>query len=143
MKTVLLVEDNSDDAFLLQKALLSAGVHHFSRVVGDGQAAIDYLAGNGPYQNRKKYPLPMLVFLDIKLPKLDGLEVLRWLRSQPAFKMLPVIMLTNSCLSADVKRAQDLGVTSYMLKDPDWQRFRESIEHALSYWFEEQPIERA
>ena len=106
MKTVLLAEDSPDDAFMIKHACENADIPHRLVQVADGAAAIDYLAGNGAYTNRSKNPLPDLVFLDIKMPRRDGHEVLAWIRGQPAFQGLPVIMLTNSEDPKDIHRAQ-------------------------------------
>src|SRR5271170_3881829 len=105
MKTVLLVEDNQDDVFVMKMACQRTGIPHLLRVVTDGVMAVDYLSGIGDYADRTVHPLPDVVFLDIKMPKRDGHEVLKWIRAQPALKNLPVVMLTGSVQSADVDLA--------------------------------------
>jgi CheY-like chemotaxis protein len=116
-QTILLVEDDSNDVLLLQRAFRRAGLTHALQVVSDGDQAVSYLGGEGDYSDRAKHPLPALILLDLKLPRRSGLEVLEWLRGQPAeIKGLPVIVLTSSRLSEDVDRAYGLGANSYMAK---------------------------
>src|ERR1041385_9209783 len=106
--TVLLVEDSADDVLLMQRAFRKASLINPLNVVTDGEQAIDYLAGNGQYSDRGKYPLPVLVLLDIKLPRRSGHEVLAWLKQHPGLKRVPVVMLTSSNETADINRAYDL-----------------------------------
>src|ERR1700685_3281738 len=101
MKTVLLIEDSQDDVFVMKMACQRTGIPHLLRVVTDGVMAIDYLSGNGAYSDRTVHPLPDVVFLDIKMPRRDGLEVLAWIRAQPCLKNLPVVMLTSSTQTED------------------------------------------
>ena len=134
MKTILLAEDSPDDAFMMQNACQNADVPHVLVQVTDGAAAIDYLAGNGAYADRSKHHLPDLVFLDIKMPRRNGHEVLEFIRAQPAFQNLPVIMLTNSDDPKDIRRAYELGVTSYLLKTGDPVEFVLGVRIILKYW---------
>ena len=136
MKTVLLVEDNQDDVFVMKMACQRSGIPHLLRVVTDGAMAVDYLSGNGLYSDRAAHPLPGVVFLDIKMPKLDGHEVLKWIRSQPGLKNLPVVILTVSSQIADVERAYELGVTSYLRKVPCPAEFGQGVRIILKYWLE-------
>jgi CheY-like chemotaxis protein len=136
MKTVLLVEDNQDDVYLLKMACTRTGIPHTLRVVTDGAMAVDYLSGNGEYADRTAFPMPNVVFLDIKMPKLSGHEVLKWIRSQPGLKNLPVVMLTVSTQSTDVDRAYELGVTSYLQKVPCLAEFGQGVRVILKYWLE-------
>jgi CheY-like chemotaxis protein len=112
------------------------GIPHLLRVVGDGTKAIDYLSGKGEYADRTEHPLPNVVFLDIKMPMCDGHEVLKWIRSQPALKTLPVVMLTVSTHRGDVDRAYELGVTSYLQKVPCLAEFGQGVRVILKYWLE-------
>jgi CheY-like chemotaxis protein len=136
MKTVLLVEDNEDDIFFLRMACQRSGIPHNFQVVTDGGSAIDYLSGAGSYADRSIYPAPNLVFLDIKLPKRDGHEVLAWIRTQPGLKELPVVMLTSSLQQTDVSRAYQLGVTSYLHKVACRAQFGQAVRVILKYWLE-------
>jgi CheY-like chemotaxis protein len=135
-KTLLLVEDNEDDILIMKMACKRTGIPHTLQVVTDGVMAIDYLSGNGPYADRTVHPLPDVVFLDIKMPKRDGHEVLKWIRSQPGLKNLPVVMLTVSTQSEDVERAYELGVTSYLQKVPNLAEFGQGVRIILKYWLE-------
>lgn len=135
-KTVLLVEDNQDDIFVMKMACQRTGIPHVLRVVTDGTMAIDYLSGKGEYADRTAHPLPDVVFLDIKMPKCDGHEVLKWIRSQPALKKLPVVMLTVSTQMSDVERAYELGVTSYLQKVSCLAEFGQGVRIILKYWLE-------
>lgn len=136
MRTVLLVEDNQDDIYLLKMACQRTGIPHNFRVVTDGALAIDYLSGNGEYADRTAHPLPNVVFLDLKMPKFDGHEVLKWIRSHPGLKNLPVVILTVSLQKSDVERAYELGVTSYLQKVPDLAEFGQGVRVILKYWLE-------
>ncbi len=113
---ILLVEDNDDDVFLMKHALTSAGVANPVYVVEDGAAAVDYLSGTGPYQDRKKFPLPAIVFLDLKLPLMSGHEVLAWIRGQRQLEGLLVVVLTSSHEASDVRRCYSMGANSYLVK---------------------------
>ncbi len=134
MKTVLLVEDSPDDAFIMEKACQSSEIPHNLVHLTDGVAAIDYLSGKGGYADRSKHQLPSLIFLDIRMPRKDGHEVLEWIRSQPKFQNLPIIMLTNSDQPKDIHRAYELGVTSYLLKTGDPVEFIMGVRVILKYW---------
>ncbi|HZV34469.1 MAG TPA: response regulator [Verrucomicrobiae bacterium] len=136
MRTVLLVEDNEDDVFFMKMACQRTGIPHALQVVEDGDKAIDYLSGNGQYSNRQTHPLPDLVFLDIKMPKRNGHEVLEWIREQPKLKHLPVVMITSSMVNADVSRAYELGVTSYLRKLASPAEFGQGVRVILKYWLE-------
>jgi CheY-like chemotaxis protein len=117
-QTILLVEDNEDDAFFMQQALKDAEIVNPLQIVEDGQQAIDYLAGMGRFADRQKYPLPMVVFLDLKLPIKSGHQVLEWIRAQPEFEKLIVIVLTSSNEPVDLNRSYHLGANSFVVKPP-------------------------
>src|SRR5579863_5217491 len=136
MKTVLVVEDRDDDLYLIKMACKRAGIPHELQAVTDGQAAIDYLAGTGKFADRTAHPLPDLVFLDIKLPRCDGHEVLKWIRGAGGFKTLQVVMLTSSAQESDVNRAYELGVTSYLRKIASPAEFGQAVRVILKYWLE-------
>ena len=115
---ILLVEDNEDDVFLMKRALKKAGVESPLHVCVDGQEAFDYLAGNCQFSDRATYPLPTLIFLDLKLPFVHGFEILSWLKEQPTLKHLPCAVLTSSPEERDQTRAQALGADAYFVKPP-------------------------
>ena len=127
MKTLLLVEDSDDDVFFLKRALQRAGIQNPLQVVTDGQQAIDYLDGTGPFADRKKYPLPSLVLLDLKLPYIMGVDVLKWIRKCSAFSTMPVVVLTSSQEDGDISATQTLGGASYLTKPPDREKLLELI----------------
>jgi CheY-like chemotaxis protein len=114
--TILLVEDNEDDAFFMKRALRDAGIANPVRTVENGQQAVDYLRGAGEFEDRGENPLPMIVFLDLKLPFKSGHEVLEWIRQQPQFAKLVVIVLTSSNEPVDLNRAYKNGANSYVVK---------------------------
>jgi CheY-like chemotaxis protein len=116
---ILLVEDNADEVYLLERALQRGGVTAPFAVVHDGRAAVDYLAGTSPYEDRIRHPLPQLILLDLKLPGLSGIDVLKWLRGQEGLRRLPVVVLTSSTEERDVERAYDAGANSYLVKPMD------------------------
>jgi CheY-like chemotaxis protein len=136
MKHVLVVEDNEDDLFFIKMACKRSGIPHELHFVMDGRAAVDYLAGNGVYADRKSHPIPDVIFLDVKLPELNGHEVLEWIRSQPILRTLPVVMVTSSTHDADVNRAYELGVTSYLRKIASRAEFGQAVRVILKYWLE-------
>ena len=136
MKTVLLVEDDNGDVEMMRRACEAAGIPHLLMVVTDGQAAIDYLAGTAPYNDRMSHPLPQMMFLDVRMPKRNGHEVLQWARDQAEFRHLPIIMLTGSKEIADVHRAYQLGVTSYLVKIPYSKELVQAVRIILRYWLD-------
>ena len=131
---ILIVEDDPNDVLLIQRALKKANVTGPQQVVGDGDKAVAYLAGHGPYADRTQYPLPVMVLLDLKLPRRSGLEVLEWLRQQPGLKRLPVVMLTASREGKDINRAYDLGANSYLVKPVDLDPLVDMMKHVGVYW---------
>lgn len=132
--TVLLVEDNPKDVFLIKRALQKAETTIALQVVGDGDAAVQYLAAEAAYSDRNVYPLPALVLLDLKLPRRSGAEVLAWIRQNPDLKRLPVVVLTSSREYADVNRIYDLGANAYMVKPPTFDQLVEIIKALNIHW---------
>ncbi len=131
---VLYVEDEEADAFFLQLAFQNAKVDHPLKVLINGQQAIDYLQGVGPFSNREEHPLPCLVLLDINLPLLSGMEVLQWIREQPRFRTLPVVMYTSSSNEADVEKARSLGIQDYLLKASNPAETTAQVEGLKRRW---------
>lgn len=134
MKTVLLVEDSPDDVFFVERAWKKAEISHTLRVAKDGREAIDYLSGKGDFADRKKYPLPILILLDLKLPHFSGLEVLAWMRNAPEFASTRVIMLTSSKEKRDIDEAYRLGAGSYKVKPSDAVELTEFARAVRTYW---------
>jgi CheY-like chemotaxis protein len=132
-ENILLAKDNETDAMLVQRAIEMAGVKARLQVVRDGQEAVDYLSGIDPYTDRIKHPFPKLILLDLKMPRLDGFEVLRIVRGQLHIK-LPVIVLTNSENPSDIKRAYELGATSYFRRPDSVEGLDEMIHVLHAYW---------
>ena len=135
-KTILLVEDDKNDAFFLQYAFEAAGIPNPLVLIDDGQKAMDYLAGTGSYADRLKFPLPCLVLLDLKLPGKDGLEVLRWAQSQPGLRNLMVVILTSSSDVSDVDKAYRLGARSYLVKPLTVEKRLAMAQAIKTYWLE-------
>lgn len=133
---ILLIEDDKNDAFFLQYAFETAGIANPVQVVEDGQKAIDYLAGTGPYANRGQFPFPCLVLLDLKLPVKMGMDVLRWIHQQPQFGNLLVLVLTSSSDIADVDEAYRLGARSYLVKPLSVDKRLELAKALKLYWLD-------
>lgn len=131
---ILHVEDDSNDVLFLNLAFEKAGITMPVLVATDGQLAIDYLSGAGGYANRKEFPRPCLVLLDLKLPRKSGFEVLAWIRSQPALRRLVVIVLTSAEHEQDVARAYDLGANSYVIKPMDLAEREETARLLKGWW---------
>jgi CheY-like chemotaxis protein len=135
-KMVLIAEDDPGDIFLLQRAFTVAGVPASLHFVRDGQEAIDYLGGEANYADRTAYPLPDLMLLDLKMPRLNGFDVLQWLRQQPGLKRLLVTILTSSDQTRDIDRAYDLGANSYLLKPHGSTELAELVQRVQRYWLD-------
>ncbi|EEF62615.1 response regulator [Pedosphaera parvula] len=131
---VLLVEDNEDDVFLMKRALKGAGVTNPLSVVEDGQGAIDYLSGTGKFSDRKLYPIPTLILLDLKLPLVRGLDVLAWIRKEPKRSSIIVVVLTSSDEPSDLAQAYRLGANSYLVKPPTAPQLLDMAKAFKWYW---------
>jgi CheY-like chemotaxis protein len=124
---VLYAEDEENDAFLMERAFLKAGVANPLQIVVDGAAAIRYLSGVGEFSERGRYPLPCLLLLDLNLPRQSGLEVLEWTRAQPALRAMPIVILTSSSQNRDIGSAYALGANGYLVKPPSSERLIELV----------------
>ncbi len=131
---ILLVEDEETDVKLIRRALKKGGVVNEVQVVRDGQQALDYFFGKGQYADRAQYPLPGLVLLDLKLPKVGGLEVLEQIKAIEQLKRIPIVVLTSSADSKDINRAYDLGANSYLVKPVEFAAFCEVAAKIKLYW---------
>lgn len=137
--TVLYVEDEEDDVFFMRRAFGRAGLPQTLKAVGDGQAAIDYLAGQGRFGNRLEFPLPELVLLDLNLPMVSGFQVLKWIRSQPALRHLPVLIFSSSARIEDRLLAKELGADDYIEKPGSSLEFHHIAELVQSRWLTARP----
>jgi CheY-like chemotaxis protein len=131
---ILLAEDREDDVLLIRSSLISAGIPYPVHAVKDGEEAIAYLKGEGRYSNRDEYPLPDLLLLDLKMPRIDGFEVLEWIREQPSLRRLRVVVLTSSEQIRDVNRAYELGANSFLVKPVDFKNFLDLGRFITQYW---------
>jgi CheY-like chemotaxis protein len=130
---ILIVEDNARDLELTMRALKRHNLANRLMALPDGQAALDYLRRDGEYASRPDR-LPNVLFLDLKLPKVDGLEVLRQIKGDPTLKLLPVVMLTSSSEERDRVASYDLGVNSFVVKPIDFESFATTIAQLGFYW---------
>ena len=133
-KTILLVEDNTSDIELTQRALARSRIANEMVVVQDGQEALDYIFGAGAYAGRDVSVLPGVALLDLHLPKVSGLDVLRAVRADLRTRRMPVVILTSSNEERDVAAGYDLGVNSYIQKPVDFERFAEAVRTLGLYW---------
>jgi|ERR1041385_7093436 CheY-like chemotaxis protein len=132
---MLVAEDDPNDIFLLERALARSGLAIEARFFRDGAETLDYLHGNGPFTDRKTYPLPRLLLLDIKMPRKNGFEVLQSVRSNPALKRLIAVMFSSSAEEKDINRAYDLGANAYVVKPSDSARLVLVLRRIHDFWF--------
>lgn len=131
---ILLAEDEEDDVVLIQRAFSLANVPNPLHVVWNGVECISYLRGDGKYSNREEYPLPDLLLLDLKMPRVNGFEVLKWIREQPGLAPLRVLVLTSSDQLRDVNEAYQLGANSFLVKPLDFQDFAQLGRLIQDFW---------
>jgi len=131
---ILLVEDNGDDVALIRRALRRAGIATRLVVLGDGDAAVEYLQGIGEYVDRQAWPLPRLMLLDLKLPRRSGLEVLQWLQTRPDLQPLALVVLTNSRENSDLQQAYAAGAHSYLVKPVEFDDLLRMVKALNLYW---------
>jgi two-component system, response regulator len=143
---ILLVEDNADDEELTLRALKKNNIHNEVVVARDGEQALDYLFGTGAYAGRDLTMMPQLILLDLKLPKIDGLQVLQRLRADRRTSLLPVVILTSSKEQQDLMRGYSLGANSYVRKPVDFGQFIDAVKQLGLYWLilnELAPVQRS
>ena len=131
---ILLAEDNSTDAELTMRALRRGSLHERVHWVKDGAEALDYLFAEGAYTQLSGQPAPRLVMLDIKMPKVSGLDVLRRLKADPARRLIPVVVMTSSKEQRDVVESYQLGANSYVIKPVQFDAFLETVTRIGTYW---------
>jgi CheY-like chemotaxis protein len=132
--TILLVEDDENDVFFMKRAMKAAHILNPLQVASDGRQAIRYLEGAGEYNDRERFPLPKLILLDLKLPYVMGLEVLKWIREQPELNGIIVVIFSSSKMAEDVHTAYLLGANSYLVKPSDPQALTEKVKVIKDYW---------
>jgi len=132
---ILLVEDNNMDVVLTLDAFKEAKLKNKINVARNGQEALDYLFGRDKYANRDEYPMPSLILLDLKMPGIDGFEVLRQIKGTDKLKRIPVIILTSSKEEGDRTLSYDIGANSYLMKPVSFEGFTEVVKKIDDYWF--------
>lgn len=132
--TILLVDDDENDALLVKMAFQKNGIQNPVQWAKDGLEAVAYLNGEGDYANRRVYPFPEVLILDLKMPRMSGLELLAWVRDHPEFKVIPTIIMTSSKLDADIEKAYHLGANTYMLKPSSLDELTKMVKAAHEYW---------
>ena len=133
-ETFLIIEDQDNDAILLQYALKKADLANPVQVVENGREAMKYLSGEGQYANRNEYPMPALLFLDLKMPEVNGFELLEWIRGQTSLPPMVVVVLTSSELEEDIARAYRLGVNSYVVKPSSMDKLVQCARDFANWW---------
>ena len=133
---ILVAEDDPTDAYFFQRAFRRAGLPITLHFVGDGQEVIDYLQGEGKFADRAVYPLPQLVLLDLNMPRLDGFQVLEWVRQQPRFNGLHLVIFSASEEPKDMSRAYDLGANWYLVKPHSMEELTALVGRFKKFWLE-------
>jgi two-component system response regulator len=131
---ILLVEDNPNDAELALRALKKNNLANNVIRVCDGEEAVDYIFARGQFKSRERLNIPKLILLDLKLPKIDGLEFLKIIKDDPVTKLIPVVVLTSSVEESDMVESYRLGVNSYIVKPVDFDKFIDSVKEIGLYW---------
>jgi CheY-like chemotaxis protein len=131
---LLVAEDSEDDAFLLERALRQTGVAINAVFVRDGQQAVDYIGGSGEFGDRQRYPMPAVIMLDLKMPRMDGFDVLGWLKSQPEYRRTPVIIFSSSDDRRDIDRAYNLGASVFLTKPGATGEMPDLVRVLDAYW---------
>jgi CheY-like chemotaxis protein len=132
--TVLYVEDEASDALFMKRPFASQGLESALRVVRDGRAAIEYLSGAGEYGDRKKFPLPSVVLLDLNLPQVPGFELLKWMRNHPDFARTPAVVFSSSTREDDRMKAVELGANEFLGKPSSGMKFANVVQRLRDRW---------
>jgi CheY-like chemotaxis protein len=133
--TVLHVEDDPNDRLFIERAFKKAGVPVELRAVASGEEAVSYLSAQGAFADRKSFPAPAFMLLDLKLKGMSGFEILEWARKELGLKLLPIAVLTSSREGSDVRRAYEAGATTYFVKPPDTEDLHALVKTLADYWF--------
>ena len=131
---ILAAEDEETDCLLLRMALKKSGLQNPLFIAQDGQDAVDYLSGVPPYRDRVTHPFPGLLLLDLKMPRMNGFEVLAWLAERPTFQTLPVVVLSSSTNDSDIKKARQLGAREYLVKPNDFRKLTKILQDLAARW---------
>ena len=138
-KSVLYAEDDENDVFFMERAFSKLEGRNILQVVPNGRAAVDYLAGAGAFSDRTKYPLPDVLLLDVKMPEMSGLEVLRWARERPAFQSLPIILFTSSMQRTDIEFSRTHRASAYLVKPSNSEHLAIVVKRILVACVERSP----
>jgi CheY-like chemotaxis protein len=130
----LLVEDEENDAALVKMAFKKNNIPNRVQFVRDGLEAIAYLNGEGVYADRTQYPFPEVLILDLKMPRMGGLELLAWIREHPDYRVIPTIIMTSSRQDPDIEKAYNLGANTYMIKPSSFEELAKMVKLAHDYW---------
>ena len=143
--TLLIVEDNEDDIFFVERIFKQIGARCELRFARDGMEAVEYLSGQGAFKNRAKHPMPTIILMDLKMPRRNGFEVLEWMHNQAEIRLIPTIVVTSSTLQEDVTRAYRLGANAVMNKPVDKDSLLQMLKSFHIYWtdFVEMPEVKA
>ena len=133
-RTILVADDDQNDVFFLRRAFAKSGFEHSVVHVSDGQEAIEYLRGDSNFGDRTRFPFPSLLLLDLKMPKVDGFDVLNWLRGHADCKELPVVVLSSSSREDDIQRARSLGADDYRVKPADFEELLVLAQDVSTRW---------
>lgn len=134
--TILIVDDDENDIFFVKRAFTEINVHCTFHMLKNGQECVDYLDGAGEYTDREKFPMPIMILMDLKMPIMDGFQVLAWLRSRPGIKVIPTIVFSSSDLPNDITRAYELGANSFMTKSVTYDGLLLKLQTLSQYWLE-------
>ena len=131
---ILIAEDDEDEALLLDHALKAIGISNPVLMVDNGEHVIAYLKGEGPFADRTTFPLPGVLITDLKMPAVDGFELLEWLRHHPQFAIIPTLVFSNSAEPQDVQRAYALGANAYLVKPPEMEQLEALMRTTFEFW---------
>ena len=131
---ILLIEDDANDVFFLQRALKKQGIKNPIQVASNGEVGIQYLTAAAPFNDRNLFPFPGFIITDLKMPKISGLEVLAWLKDHPDCGVVPTIVMSSSKVETDIRQAYDLGANSYFIKPNDFGELEKLLKLIVDYW---------
>ncbi|MGH7997573.1 MAG: response regulator [Opitutaceae bacterium] len=132
--TILMVEDEVSDIELLTMAFARTGLNNPVQTAGNGEEAVDYLTGKGPFSDRAAYPVPKAIITDLKMPQMGGIELLRWIKANPRYRVIPTIVLTSSTAREDVNEAYDCGASAYFVKPVPFSELMRLAKIMAEYW---------